>query len=433
MSRNAQYAEPQFDAPHGQGDPGPSVDQVESARPLPRISVQAFCETPDVATLMQNAGADRRLSRCQMSVQMGGVAAAIAHFSENPTPNLIILESMAGGSHLLSDLDSLAESCDAGTKVVVIGRANDVMLYRDLIRRGVSEYLVMPFSTLEFMDALSSLYNDPSAEPVGRVYSFVGAKGGVGSSTVCHNVAWAMSEQLQKNVAIADFDLAFGTAGLDFNQDPVQGLGDAVMAPDRVDEVLLDRLLTSCSTYLSLMAAPATLERDYEITTQGAETVIDAVRYSVPYIALDLPHSWSAWKKRALLLSDEIVITAAPDLANLRNTKHLIDLFKSERENDPPPHLVINTANMPRRPEISINEFQSALGLEALAVIDFDCEVFGQAANNGQMIEEFDPRAKSVPTFRKIGQAISRQVSTESDEEAGGSSFSILEKIGLLR
>ncbi len=63
----------------------------------------------------------------------------------------------------------------------------------------------------------------------------VGAKGGVGASTVAHNVGWAIARDLLLDSVVTDLDLAFGTAGLDYNQDPPQGIADAVFSPDRVD------------------------------------------------------------------------------------------------------------------------------------------------------------------------------------------------------
>ena len=214
----------------------------DRARPIPRISIQAFCERPESAEAIQVAAEDRRLVKTHVSVHMGGVHAAVAHYLESPTPNLIVIESTLAQREFLAALDKLAESCDAGTKVVVIGHTNDVLLYREVLRRGVSEYLIAPINPLQFMESLSNLYNDPEADPVGHVYAFIGAKGGVGSSTLCHNVAWTVSEMMKQSVVIADLDLPFGTAGLDFNQDPLNGVADALSQPDRLDPVLLDRM-----------------------------------------------------------------------------------------------------------------------------------------------------------------------------------------------
>ncbi len=404
---------------------------IERARPIPRISIQAFCEDYAVAEIIQVASEDRRLTKAHVSVQMGGAEAAVAHYQESPTPNLIILESSLSHTELLAELDQLAQSCDAGTKVLVIGHVNDVVLYRELLKRGVSEYLVAPISTVELMEALSGLYNNPSSDPVGHVFAFVGAKGGVGSSTICHNVAWTLAETLKANVVIADLDLAFGTTGLDFNQDPVQGIADALQNPERLDEVLLDRLLTKCSEHLSIFAAPVVLDRDYDLSPEACETVIDVVRQNVPYVAVDLPHTWSPWTKRLLIQADEIVITAVPDLANLRNAKNIVDLAKQSRKNDALPRLVINMANMPKRPEISAHEFEAALGLKALAVIDFDCELFGQAANNGQMLEEINASAKAPQSFRDIAMALAHR--KEIKPERKSPLAPLLEKLRLIR
>ena len=180
------------------------------------------------------------------------------------TPNLLIVETRLNGQAALDELDRLADVCDPSTKVIVIGRVNDVELYRELMRRGASEYLVAPLNPLHLIEVISGLYLDPDAAPIGRVITFIGARGGVGSSSLAHNVGWCIAEELQINTTIVDFDLPFGTAGLDFNDEPGQGVADALSAPERLDDVLLDRLLMKRGDHLSLFAAPAVLDRDYD-------------------------------------------------------------------------------------------------------------------------------------------------------------------------
>lgn len=393
------------------------TDAPRKARPIPRISIQAFCEDPKTAEVLQAATADRRLAKSHVSVHMGGAPAAVAHYLESPTPNLIIVETTLPRNQMLAELDRLAECCDAGTKVVVIGHMNDVVLYRELLKRGVSEYLIAPVTPMQLIESLSNLYNNPATDPVGNVIAFIGAKGGVGSSTVCHNAAWAMSEILKSDVVVADLDLAFGTTGLDFNQDPVQGIAEALQSPERLDEVLLDRLLTKCSERLSIFAAPVVLDRDYDISPDACDIVLDIVRQNVPFVAVDLPHTWTPWVKRVLLQADEIVLTAVPDLANLRNAKNLIDLLKQNRTNDGPPRLVMNMVKMPKRPEISVKEFSVALDLEPGQVIEFDSETFGLASNNGQMIEEFSGKAKAAQQFRELALALAHRKEQKEDKK----------------
>lgn len=389
---------------------------LERARPVPRISIQAFCEDANTAGAIQLASQDRRLSKVHLTVNMGGIPGAIANYQDAPTPNLIVVEALGQRDQTLAELDALSEYCDAGTKVIVIGRLNDVILYRELLRRGVSEYVIAPVTPLALMESISNLYNDPDADPVGHVFAFVGAKGGSGSSTVCHNVAWALSEALKSEVIIADLDLAFGTAGLDFNQDPVQGIADALGQPDRLDEVLLDRLLAGCTENLNLLAAPGLLDRDYDISPEAYEWVIDVARQNVPYLALDLPHVWTPWAKQQLVTADEVVITAVPDLANLRNAKNIVDLLKEVRTNDRPPHLIINQVGLPKRPEIPVKEFADALGLEPRLVIGFNAETFGMAANNGQMIGEVDEKAQAAEQFRELALRLANRLDYKKSE-----------------
>jgi len=187
------------------------------------VSVQAFCETVETAAAIQSAGEDRRLGKAHLKIQMGGIAAAIEAYRGSPTPNVIMLETDGRGDSILTGLDALAEYCDAGTRVMVVGRTNDVTLYRELVRRGVSDYLISPVGTIDVVRAICGLFSAPDAKPVGRVIAVVGAKGGVGASTIAHNIAWAVARDLSLDSVVTDLDLAFGTAGLDYNQDPPQG------------------------------------------------------------------------------------------------------------------------------------------------------------------------------------------------------------------
>src|SRR6201982_1994572 len=267
--------------------------------PAPRVSVQAFCETVETAAAVQSAGEDRRLGKAHLKIQMGGMAAAVEAYRSGPNPDVIILES-EGRNDILLGLDQLATVCDAGTRVIVIGRINDVMLYRELVRRGVSDFVLAPVGAIDARRSICNLFSAPEAKAVGRIIAVVGAKGGVGASTISHNVAWAIARDLAMDAVVADLDLAFGTAGLYYHQDPTQGIADAVFSPDRVDSAFIDRLLSKCTDHLSLLAAPATLDKVYDFGTDAFDAIFDTLRTTMPCIVLDIPHQWSGWTKRAL-------------------------------------------------------------------------------------------------------------------------------------
>lgn len=399
------------------------------ARPVPRINIQAFCDDQDTAATIQHASEDRRLAKTHVNVRMGGVEAAVTFFRGSSTPNLIIIESFLKGEELLADLDRLAEVCDPGTKVIAIGHVNDVTLYRELMKRGVSEYIVAPTTVPQIIESISDIYTNPESDPVGQVVAFIGAKGGAGSSTVCHNTAFAIAADLQDEAVIVDLDLPFGTAGLDFNQDPLQGVAEALASPERMDEVLLDRLLSRCSDHLSLFAAPGTLDRTHDVEAASCETVLDTVRANVPWVAIDVPHIWTDWAQQVVMSADHVVLTAVPDLANLRNAKNIVDQLKAKRVNDRPPYLVLNQVGIPKRPEISTKDFAGALELDPVVVIDFDAPLFGTAANNGQMIEEVSESSKAAEQFRTLAYKLTDRA--ESKRENSSILGSLLTSLGL--
>jgi pilus assembly protein CpaE len=385
----------------------------EHIAPAPRVSVQAFCETVETAAAVQGAGEDRRLIKAHLKIQMGGIAAAIEAYKGSPTPNVIVIETENRGNEILDGLDSLADVCDAGTRVVVIGHVNDVVLYRELVRRGVNDYLIAPIGTIDIVRSVCGLFSAPDAKAVGRIIAVVGAKGGIGASTIAHNVAWAVARELKLDTVVVDLDLGFGTAGLDYNQDPPQGIADAVFSPDRVDNAFIDRLLSKCTDHLSLLAAPATLDRVYDFSAEAFDPIVDSLRATVPCIVLDVPHQWSGWTKKALIGADDILIVAGPDLANLRNTKNLLDLLKAARPNDHRPRYCLNQIGMAKRPEIKPADFAKALEDEAAAIIPFEPQVFGTAANNGQMIAELSSSHKVAEIFRQLAHDLTGRLESK--------------------
>jgi pilus assembly protein CpaE len=380
--------------------------------PVPRVSIQAFCESPEIAAIVNAAISDRRMAKAHIKQNMGGAAAAVEAYKNAPTPNVVVLEAPSNRDSLVEQLDELAQYCDTGTKLIVLGRMNDIVLYRQLTARGVSEYLVTPFSVVEFVQAISHLFSVPGAKPLGRVVAVVGAKGGVGASTVAHNLAWCLASVVDMATIIADLDLGFGTAGLDYNQDPPQGVAEAVFAPERVDAVLVDRLLSKCGDKLSLLAAPATLDRILDFSETSFDSLLDAMRAATPWIVLDIPHIWSGWARRTLISADEVVVVASPDLANLRNAKNLIDNIKIARPHDHPPRLVLNGVGMLKRPEISAAEFAKTVEVDPAAILPHDAKLFGAAANNGQMIAEIEPNGKSAEIFVDLASLIAGRAET---------------------
>jgi len=389
---------------------------------IPRIAIHAFCTRTSTLNLMRGITKDRRMKNVAMDVFEGGAAAATQYYVNETTPNLLIIEGSGDPRQLLAELDSLAEYCDENIRVVVVGQTNDIRLYRELMRRGVSEYLVAPLDPVQMIRAIAGLFTDPEAPFTGKTLAVTGVKGGVGASSIAHNLAWALTERCKVNATLVDLDLNFGTTGLDFNQDTAATIADALMSPDRFDDAIMGRLISKATDRLSLFTAPATLDRTYNLDPETYTRVLEQVRGSVPFMILDLPHIWTDWFKSTVISADELIVVAGPDLASLRNGKNLIDFLKAARPNDNPPKLVLNMVGLPKRPEIPPKDFGQAIGLDPTLVLPFDAQLFGTAANNGQMVFDVAPESK-------VSQGLDQLAALLTGKEIQAAKPSMLKKL----
>ncbi|GAM98411.1 type II/IV secretion system ATPase TadZ/CpaE [alpha proteobacterium U9-1i] len=403
-------------------------DARTTEQPVPRITIHASCDRPDVADIVSGIIADRRMARAEITVDHGGIEAAITRFATQASPNLLILDTMMQGPVMLHHLDRLAEVMEEGTKVVIIGAVNDIRLFRELMARGVSEYIVPPMQPVDLIRTICGLYVNPDKPFAGRVISVIGARGGVGASTVAHNLAWSIAERHEAGATLLDLDLSFGTAALDFNQDPQQSIADALLAPDRVDDVFLERVTTKQTQRLQMLTAPATLEREFELDPSAFELVIDRVRRTSPFVVLDLPHIWTTWVKQTLLASDEVMIVAGPDLASLRNTKNILDLLKATRPYDQSPGVILSMVGVPKRPEIPFKDFAEALGADPIAQFAFDPALYGMAANNGQMLGEVAPLSKGAMTVDALASSVTGRKLPEPKKSSLASKIPFLKR-----
>ncbi|MCT7374358.1 AAA family ATPase [Chelativorans salis] len=390
---------------------------------VPKVDITAFCTSPAVAEAIRMGALDRRMGRASVTVREGGMAEAAAFYRGTPSPNLIVVEGHEDRARLMDDLDALALECITGTKMIVVGHSNDVDLYRDLLQAGVSDYLLAPLEPMAFVAAVSRCFQDSVEAKLGRIIAFIGAKGGTGSSTIAHNVAAAMVDRSDADVIVADLDLQFGTLGLDFDVEPPQGMADVLEGAERVDEVLLKRIAVQHSERLHLLPAAAAFDRSFDLKESEVDRLLDVARSSSWHLVLDVPHLWTHWTKKMLLSADEIVITATPDLASMRNAKNMIEILKKARPNDPPPRLVLNKVGTPKLPEISPKDFIAAVGLEQSVTVPFDPQTFGKAANDGRMVTELARNSKAARAMSELAWRVSGQRDKRSGKKVSWQSL----------
>ncbi|SDH38832.1 AAA family ATPase [Roseospirillum parvum] len=372
-----------------------------------RINIDAFVLTEPVQAALEQAARHPDLGRSNINLVPGGLAAAPTHYGDNTTPQLLIVEEGDDDRTMMENLGRLAEVCDPATKVVVVGQLNDIGLYRELISQGISDYLVTPITAHHIVQAVLSIFTDPSAPPRGRLISCIGARGGAGSSTVAYNVSHMLGKLYDEEVIVVDLDLSFGTAGLAFNVDAQQTVADALAQPDRLDSNLLDRFMARRDDLLRVFCAPERLGVAGEVEQDTLDMVLELVRQMAPYVVLDLPHQWSPWVQAMLAAADDVLLTATPDLAALRDAKNIADAMVAMRGADAPVHLVLNKVGLFPKGELSRKDFEDTIDLKVAASIPYDPGTFVNALNNGQLVAQSSKSSKLIEPLESLGGLVS--------------------------
>tara|TARA_A100001037_G_scaffold305167_1_gene344301 strand:+ start:4582 stop:5757 length:1176 start_codon:yes stop_codon:yes gene_type:complete len=371
------------------------------------MAIDAFVASEETQSRVLDALKDRNVSRLQGQINDGGFPAAVQYYSDVPTPDVLIVEFEASGEELMAGLKSLADVCDPGTRVIVIGEENDVGLYRSLIKMGISDYLVAPVTSGQIFDALYALVADPDALPSGKVFAFMGAHGGVGSSTLAHNVAWSLAEVRDLDVALLDLDLQFGTAALSFNVEARQGIYDCLSQPDRLDEQLLDRFMVPYEEHLRILGTSGSLNLPERLDSEALDQLVTIVARRFPFVVLDVPPRWNDWVRATITSADDVMVTATPDLVSLRDAQNLLRHINEVRGDERRAKLVINQIGKTKKTELNERDFEDAIGDKPTLTVAYDAILFGTASNNGQPVGEVSGRSKAAGNFRQLAETLS--------------------------
>ncbi len=346
------------------------------------------------------------MQKSRVDVFDGSLAEAASHYASAQTPQLILVETEASGDDLFVQLDQLAENCDAGTQVLLVGSNNDIVQYRSLISGGVSDYLLRPLSTGALIDSVERIFVDPNSPTLGKTIAVFGAEGGVGSSTVSQNLTWAIGSQLDEDVILVDLDLCFGTDAFAYNLEVNQGIEDMLAAPERVDEQLYERFILRHNERIGILGSRASLGSVCDIDANALEQVLTFVRQQAAFVVLDIPHMWSSWVQQSLVDADEAIIIGTLDLAALRDTKSIVDVVDGRRGDDSKSRVVLNHAGASKKTEVPVKEFEEAIGSKPAAVLPHDPQIFGEALNNGQMIGDLNAKHKAVEAFTELAKHV---------------------------
>jgi len=375
---------------------------------LHRLTVDAFTLTPETSESAIGLKNLPTFSRANIHHRPGGLAVAVTHYMNNSSSDIIIVEDDGNAEQLASRLESLSHVVEPGRKLIVVGSVNDIGIYRRMISMGVAEYLVSPSSIEELVSAIEHVTHDPQGPARGKVLAFFGARGGVGTSTIAHNVAWCLSHEFQQRAIVVDLDLSFGTAALAFNEDPRQPLAEALVDPDRLDQLLLQRFMVGDDERLKVLSTNGLLRPTMPTSVVAIEKLIELSRQLADFVVLDLPHVWVNWIEDLLTTADEATLAITLDLANLRESKSLMEYMRGHRGSERAPHYIINKSDWARRARLNAQDIQRALATKPLASIPFDPLHFVEAVNDGKVISAKMRKHKASVAFRAIAQQLGK-------------------------
>ncbi|WP_119301042.1 pilus assembly protein CpaF [Dongia deserti] len=367
-----------------------------------RLTIDVFCHAEQTSASAKALAEQRAFARCKIAVRDGGLARAVTHYADHPSPHLIIVEDDGDTATLQSRLDALAQVVEPGRKLIVVGAVNDISVYRRIVSLGVTDYLVSPLSLEGMMDAIERAAHDPKGPERCRLVAVTGARGGVGASTIAHNMAWASARRLNLKTILADMDLTFGTAGLAFNQDPRTAFGEAFNDPERIDITLLERYMTGEDDNLQILSTPGILRHYEGIDEEAVEKTIDLCRQMAKLVIVDVPHVWTDWSEALLMSADETVLVLAPDIANIRDSRNLLDFLNGKRGDSKQVKVVINKSDVAKRTRLLPKDISNTLGIQPVAAIPFDPTTFIEAANDGKMIGDRFKSHKLIGVFTDL-------------------------------
>ena len=363
----------------------------------------------DEVTREAASRAAAQLGWTDVAVRAGGLAKA-ARSIDPAKPPAIVLVDLGEEGEPDAQVDELVKRCGPQTRVLAIGTVNDVTLFRRLAARGVADYLVKPVSSEVLYDALkraSRTENEPSAEAKRRakIHALVGARGGVGTSTLTLGVGWLLTHEFEMQTALVDLDLHFGNLALSLDLEPGRGLRQALDHPERTDGLLLASAMVKNDERLPVLAGEESLDDMLRFEPEGAMALLTALAQDFDCLLVDLPRSLDGAARHVLGAADSTIIVTDLSLAALRDTFRLKALVKSLGAGADPLVIGSQTGAM-HRGEMARGEFERGLGDPLDFAIPFDPKAARAMSVGGKALPAADSTSKATAEMRRIAARI---------------------------
>ena len=340
------------------------------------------------------------------SIVEGGVVAAHEQLQNQTPPNLLVVD-VDDAEDPVQALYALAELCPPEMSVIAIGQRNDLNLYRDLMELGVTDYLPKPIDVQMLERALkrNKRVHGGDEPSKAQVITLMGARGGVGTTTVAAGLAWCLSHLHNRSVAVVDLDLHFGNLALSLDLVPGPGLREALEYPARMDARLLGSAMLHESPQLSVLAAEEPLVDLPQVAAGAADALVTVLRADCDFIILDLPRQLDEIVRRTIAVATTIGVVTDLSLAAARDTLRLVEFNRVLSPTAK--HMVIgNQVGAPHRGEVGRTEFERVVGLTLDGAIPFEAQAALTTSSMGTALPAALRNSKAAAEFAALAEQI---------------------------
>jgi len=394
---------------------------------LPASGVAVYSHDNDTLETIKALKEDWRFARVKVEVQEGDIGTAIQTYEDQPSPDLIIVQSENVDESFTGRLGDLAGNCDETTAAIVIGPKNDVYLYRQMIEMGVSDYLVKPVQADIIAEVIAKTLIERLGVGGSRLIAFIGAKGGVGTTAITQALAWAVSETLDQKTILLDGSGGWSSLGVGMRFEPSTTLAEATRAAENADEDSLARMLFTASENLQVLASGGDVMLERAVAPEKYELLLDMLMAKYPVVLVDLSASPAGIRSAVIGRANQIVMISTPTLPSLRLARSLLQEIKELRGgSEKEINMVINMQGQAPANEVSKGDIEKALEFKPSALVSFDTKTFIGCESEGRKLMD-DKAGKALvhnvllPVLKDVLAAdlAGTQVSEEEEKKDG--------------
>ena len=372
-----------------------------------RVPFMAFVGDEVTRASLLRAACDHGLAAAE--VFQGGLSEARDVLAHIPTPRLLVVD-LGGCADPLAEIGVLSEVCDPGTRVVALGNLNDVDLFRELTARGVEDYVLKPISAETSDTIVSRCMEEPAGTDgdggPGKLIAVIGARGGVGASTVAVNIAWMMAHEQGLRTALVDLDLYFGSIALALDVEPGRGFREALENPSRIDSLFIERAMVRQSDTLFVLGAEEALDTGFSFDPAALDLLIEKLRHGFDRVVVDLPRFAARSQANILSARAAAVVVSDPTLAGMRDTLRLAALLRHAAP-DAEVLAVMNKVGAGKLGELDKDDFEAGGEVRIEHRIPADAKAMVACAGAGVTLAEAAPRSRAAVALRALGGQLS--------------------------